>query len=289
MKHSWVAAICALLFSVSVHGQWLNFLPPGTPRTADGKANLTAPPPRTADGKPDLTGTWKHDATTPEEMKRLFGAIIDEEIKTGVPGMEIGTQHKYAFNLLVDVNPEEVAMRPEALAIFKQRAAAADPAEVCGNREFGFPLAGLLSEPIKIVQAPRVTMILYEAGNYHRQVFADGRQFPKEFELPAFLGYSAGRWQGDVFVVETRGFNDKTPLDIMGHPHSQELKVTERFRRRDFGHLDVEMTFEDARMYTKPFTVRIPHTLIADADIFEMFCENEKDREHIRNARSPKP
>ena len=105
----------------------------------------------------------------------------------------------------------------------------------------------------------------------------------------AFFGYSVGRWQGDVFVVETRGFNDKTPLDVMGHPHSEDLKVTERFRRRDFGHLDVEMTFEDDRMYTKPFTVRVSHTLIPDADIFEMFCENEKDREHIQNGRAQQP
>jgi hypothetical protein len=279
--------MCAV-FSASAHAQWLNFVPPGTPRTPDGKANLTAPTPRTADGKPDLSGVWKHDATSPEEMKRLFGAIIDEEIKVGVPGMEIGTQHKYAFNLLVDFKPGDVAMRPEAEAIFKQRAAAMDPAEVCNEFVMGFPLAGLLSEPIKIVQAPRMTIVLYEVGPYFRQIYADGRQFPKEVNLPAFFGYSVARWDGDVFVVETSGFNDKTPLDIMGHPHSDALRVTERFRRRDFGHLDVEMTFDDARMYTKPFTVRIPHTLIGDSDIFEMFCENEKDRAHIRAAQPKK-
>ena len=287
MRHLRVVAMCVAL-SATAHAQWLNFVPPGTPRTADGKANLTAPAPRTAEGKPDLSGVWKHDATSPAEMKRLFGAIIDEEIKVGVPGMEIGTQHKYAFNILVDQKPEEVAMRPEAEAIFKQRAAAADPAQVCNEFVMGFPLAGLLSEPLKIVQSPRMTVVLYELGPYYRQIYADGRQFPKEFNLPAFFGYSGGRWEGDGFVVETRGFNDRTPLDIMGHPHSDELKITERFRRRDFGHLDVEMTFDDPRMYTKPFTVRIPHTLIGDSDIFEMFCENEKDREHIRAAQPKK-
>ena len=146
----------------------------------------------------------------------------------------------------------------------------------------GFPLAGLLSEPIKIVQAPRTTVILYEAGSTHRQVFADGRALPKVFELPAFLGYSIGHWEGDVFVVETAGFNDKNALDGRGHPRSEALRVTERFRRRDFGHLDVEMTFDDPKMYTRPFTVKVPHDLVADADIFEMFCENEKDREHLK-------
>jgi len=92
--------------------------------------------------------------------------------------------------------------------------------------------------------------------------------------------------EGDVFVIETRGFNDKTSLDLIGHPHSEALHVTERFRRIDFGHMDVEMTFDDPQMYTKPFTVKIPHTLMADQDIFEMFCENEKDSVHIKNAKS---
>jgi hypothetical protein len=144
----------------------------------------------------------------------------------------------------------------------------------------GFPLAGLLSEPIKIVQAPRLTIILYEAGNLHRQIYTDGRKLPNDFDLLAFNGYSAGHWESDTLVVETAGFNDQTVLDAMGHPHSQDLRVIERIRRRDFGHLDVEMTFEDLQMYTRPFTVKIPHDLLPDSDIFEMYCENEKDRAH---------
>jgi hypothetical protein len=145
----------------------------------------------------------------------------------------------------------------------------------------GFPLADLLSEPIKIAQAPRLTIVLYEAGYLHRQIFTDGRTLPKEFDLPAFLGYSAGHWDRDTLVVETAGFNDKTILDIAGHRHSDALRVTERFHRRDFGHLDVEMTFDDPKTFTKPFTIKIPHELVPDNDIFEMFCENEKDRAHL--------
>jgi hypothetical protein len=157
-----------------------------------------------------------------------------------------------------------------------------NPAEVCSG-VFGIPLAGLLSEPIKIIQAPRITMLLYEAGNLHRQIYTDGRTLPKEFDLPAFLGYSAGRWERDIFVVETAGFNDKTPLDTTLHPHSESLRITERFRRRDFGHLDVEMTFDDPKMYRKPFTIKVPHNLLPDSDIFEIFCaENEKDRVHLQ-------
>jgi hypothetical protein len=123
---------------------------------------------------------------------------------------------------------------------------------------------------------------LYEVGNLHRQVFTDGRTLPKEFDFPAFLGYSVGHWESDAFVVETAGFNDKTVLDGAGHLHSEELRVTERFHRRDFGHMDWEMTFDDAKMYTKPFTIKVPYDLLADADIFEMFCENEKDRAHLQ-------
>jgi len=126
-----------------------------------------------------------------------------------------------------------------------------------------------------------LTVVLYEAGYLHRQIFTDGRVLPKEFDLPAFLGYSAGRWERDTLVVETAGFNDRTVLDVVGHRHSEALRVTERFHRRDFGHLDVEMTFDDPKMFTKPFTIKIPHELVPDNDIFEMFCENEKDRAHL--------
>jgi len=146
----------------------------------------------------------------------------------------------------------------------------------------GFPVAGLLSEPIKIVQAPRLTVVLYEVGNDHRQIFTDGRTLPAEVNLPAYFGYSVGRWDGDTFVVQTAGFNDQTPLDAAGHRHSDQLRVVERFRRLDFGHLDIEMTFDDPKVYTRPFTIRVPHNLIADSDIFEMFQQNEKDCAHMQ-------
>ena len=260
--------------------QWLKFPAPGTPLTRDGKPNLTAPAPRAADGKPDLSGVWMHEITSAEEMKRLFGAIVEEAIKVDVPGMEIGTQHRYGFNILMDFKPGEAPMRPAAVERLR-RAAERDPADVC-TTPMGIPLAGLLSEPIKIVQSPRLAIVLYEADNSHRQIYTDGRSFPAEFEFPAFLGYSVGHWERDTLVVETRGFNERTALDLIGHPHSTALRITERFSRRDFGHLDVEMTFDDPQMYTKPFTIKVPHDLLADADIFESFChENEKDRAHL--------
>ena len=279
-----IRKLCLLiLFAIlttSLDAQWLNFPTPGTPRTRDGKPNLSAPVPRMG-GKPDLSGVWMHEITTVAEVKRLFGDFLDDAIKVSTPGMEIGTQHKYGFNILVDFKPGESPLRPAAASLMRQRAANDNPAAVCRDVA-GIPLAGLLSEPIKIVQAPRLTMILYEVDNLHRQIYTDGRTLPKEFDFPAYLGYSVGHWERDVFIVETAGFNDKTSLDLMGHPHSEALRITERFHRRDFGHLDVEMTFDDPTMYTKPFTIKIPHDLLADADIFESFCnENEKDSVHL--------
>jgi hypothetical protein len=271
------------LLCTGASAQWLNFPTPGIPRTRDGKPNLTAPTPRTADGKPDLSGVWMHEGTPVAEMRRLYGnARVDEALATQALGMEIGAQSKYAFDILIDIDPEDSPLRPEAEEILNRRNAEYNPADPCA--EFiSFPLAGLLSEPIKIVQAPRMTVILYEVGNLHRQIFTDGRALPKEFNLPAYLGYSVGHWERDVFVVETAGFNDKAPLDDMEHPRSESLRVTERFHRRDFGHMDVEMTFDDPKMYTRPFTIKVPHTLMADSDIFEMVCnENEKDGVHMR-------
>ena len=281
----WVAIVVAL--STTANAQWLKFVPPGTPRTPDGTPNLAAPTPLTAEKRPDLSGVWMHEQTSIAEMKTLFGARIDEELKVDVPGMELGTVHKYAISLLADFKIDQPPMRPEGFAQWKKNLGASDPANVCAGVP-SFTLAGFLSEPIKIVQAPRMTIVMYEAGNMHRQIYSDGRALPATYEFPAFLGYSVGRWEGDVFVVETAGFNGRAQADILSHPFSEALKVTERFRRRDYGHLDMEVTFDDPTMYTRPFTIKVPHTLMADGDIFESFCENEKDRVHLENAK-PKP
>ena len=266
--------------SAAMHAQWLNYHDPGVPRTRDGRVNLTAPVPKDPSGKPDLSGVWMHEITTVAEMKRLYGSRIDEAIKVDAPGMEIGTQHKYGFNILIDSQPEAALMRPEAARRMANREGRLNDACTPGF-SFGFPLAGLLSEPIKIVQAPKLTMVLYEAANFHRQIHTDGRKLPEEVNVPAFYGYSTAHWEGETLVVETAGFNDKTALDAFGHPHSESLRTTERLRRRDFGHLDYEITFDDPKMYTKPFTVKIPHDLLPDTDVFENFCENEKDLRHL--------
>ncbi len=262
------------LLSIAAHAQWLNYPTPGTPRTPDGKPDLAAPAPRAANGKPDLSGVWLHEPTPPAELKRLFGEHAGD---VNVPGMEIETVSKYGINILVNFKPEEVQMRPRAAEIFRRRATGAESRGPC--MPVGVPAAGFLSEPFKIIQSPRLTAVLYE--DTHRQIYTDARMFPKEFAQPSWLGYSIGHWAGDMLVVESAGFNDKTWLDVSGHPHSEALRMSERYHRRDFGHMDVEMTFDDPEMYTKPFTVKVTFLLQPDSDIFEYFCdENEKDSAH---------
>jgi hypothetical protein len=282
MPHLRPFVLCTLLSagaSIGVHAQWLNYPTPGTPRSRDGKPNLAAPSPRAANGKPDLSGVWLHQPTSLAEMKRLFGDLIDAADKVSVPGMEVDTVSKYGINILLDFKPGEAPMRPAAAEALG-RGPGGEATNGC--LPLGIPLSGLVSEPNKIVQSARMIVILYESDGTHRQIYTDGRALPREVAQPSWLGYSVGRWEGDTLVVETAGFNDRTRLDIIGHPHSEALHIVERYRRRDFGHMDVEMTFDDARMYTRPFTIKFTQDLLADSDIFEYVCnENEKDHTHI--------
>jgi len=260
--------------------QWLNYHDPKTPRTRDGRPNLSAPAPRASNGKPDLSGVWYTEPTPPEEMTRLFGnlgAIV-------LPGDDPRTFSKYALSVLVDFKPEESPMRPEAAALFEPRArnfGKDHPTSHC--LPGGITLAAGLgsSFPYKIVQAPGVIVVFYESDGMHRQIYTDGRKHTPDPE-PSWLGYSAGRWEADRLVVDTVGFNDKSWLDASGHPHSEALHLTERFHRRDFGHMDLQITIDDPKMYTRPFSISYAERLLPDTDIQETVCnENEKDLQHL--------
>lgn len=230
--------------------QWISLPLPNTPRNADGKPNLSAPAPKAASGKPDLSGIWRVAAS------------------------------KYLFNIAVDMG--EAPFQPWAAAVYKQRSESLGrdrPSERCIPH--GIPDGMLVpNSPFKIVQTAGETVILYEEFNHFRQIFTDGRAFPPEAS-PSWFGYSIGRWDGDVFVADTVGFNDKSWFDDPGHPHSEALRITERFRRLDFGHLSVEITFDDPKAYTKPWSVVIPFNLLPDTELIESICENEKDHVHI--------
>jgi hypothetical protein len=278
---SQLAPLCFFLLALpgipgGLRAQWLNLPTPGTPRTRDGKMNLSAPAPRMANKKPDLSGVWHVEPTPLAEMKRLFGEHADA---TDVPGMELDTISKYGVNILQDFKPEDAPLRAAALTVMKQR----EGLDLTSSRclPFGMPLSTMLSEPMKIIQSPRMVAMLFEAEDKYRQIYMDGRTLPKEFDQPAWNGYSVGKWDGETLIVETAGFNDKSSLDVIGHPHSEALRVIERYHRRDFGHLDVDMTFDDPVMYTKPFSIKVTYDLWPDADIYEFICsENEKDKAH---------
>lgn len=283
MRHALSLLFAFVLCVVGVHAQWLNYPTPGLPRTADGKPNLTAPAPKTADGKPDLSGVWHVQPSGLTEMKRLFGDDID---RVQVPGMEADTISKYGINILADFAPGQEPVRKDAadaIARRNQSSSGLDTLSRC--LPAGIPLATLLSEVTKIVQTPGLTLVMHELDNATRQIYTDGRPLPT-MQNPSWLGYSVGHWENDTLVVQTTGFNEQAPIDIIGHPRSESMRVTERYRRRDVGHLDVELTFDDPIVYTKPFTVKVTHLLQPDTDILEYFCnENEKDQRHLTAAK----
>jgi hypothetical protein len=235
------AAFLLSLASSSASAQWLNYPTPGIPRTKDGKPNLVAPAPRSSDRKPDLSGMWS------------------------IAGLGAAT------------NITDVEMLPAAQSLYRTRLetyANDDPAVGCLPEGPRTGLAGL--DPFRLVQSRNMTIVLHETGTY-RVIHTDGRSLPKDMN-PTWMGYSVGRWEGDTFVVTTAGYNDKTWLDFAGHPHSESLRLTERFRRTDFGHMQVEMTFEDPKTYVTPFTLKLTANFVPDDDLIENVClENEKD------------
>jgi hypothetical protein len=269
-----LSLLCALL-APAANAQWVTYPDSGVPRTRDGKVSLNAPAPR-VNGKPDLSGVWHVIPTPYEELKRIFGPFVDVAAKLTVPGMELEVVNKYFVSVLADFKPNEAPMRPEGIAALRQRAN--HPMRVCLPAG---PVAPYIPDPHKFLQTRHEVIILYEADGSHRQIYTDGRPFPKEFIQPSWQGFSIGKWEGDTLVVETAGFNDLTGLDLLGHPHSEALHVTERYHRRDFGHMDVEMTLDDPKFYTKPFTMKYTEALLPDTDVFEFVCnENEKDVVH---------
>ncbi len=257
------------------HAQWLNHPAPGTPRTRDGKPNLSAPAPRASSGKPDLSGVWQTEPVPPGE------SVLGDESFFVVPGDDPRTFNKYFWNILADFKPAEAPIRPEAAELFRKNAAnAITPVASC--LPLGVPGADMLAyAPFKIIQTRGVTVVLYEVDSTHRQIYTDGRKLPADLN-PTWLGYSVGHWEGDTFVVDSAGFNDKGRLDGFGHPRSEAFRLQERFHRRDFGHMDLQVTIEDPKMYLKPITVKVTELLVPDSDVLESFCaENEKDRAHL--------
>jgi hypothetical protein len=243
--------LCAT--AVSLTAQWPNRPTPGLPRAPDGKVNLTAPAPRTVEGHPDLSGVWA--------VKNSWSL----------------------FYTVGDLKPEEVL--PWAAALYKHRADNYSR-ETDGIRclppgpKAGF---GVGPTPIKIIQTPDLVAVLYEYQTIFRQFFMDGRTLPED-PNPTWMGYSIAHWEGDTLVVNTAGYNDRTSLDLAGHPHTEALRLTERYHRLDLGHLDLQVTFDDPKAYTRPWTFPVEFDLSPDGQLIEYVCENERDTSHLVGA-----
>ena len=242
----------AVVLSTPAAAQWLGFKTPGVPRMPDGRPNLSAPVPRTADGKPDLSGIWQAG-------------------RAGEYGYDYDVTQKLGPN---DVQPWARALRFKRAQDFRKDS----PLAHCMPVSVPFLNFRGLS---RVVQTPPLIVILYESPNSpHRTIFMDGRELPKD-PNPTWLGYSVGRWDGDTLVVTSIGFNELGWLDVDGNPQTESLKLTERFHRKDFGHLELDTTFDDPKVFTKPFTIHIEKTLAPDTEILEDVCENEKSGVHL--------
>ena len=252
------ACLCA-------QAQWLNQATAGAPRTPDGKVNMIGPVPR-MNGKPDLSGTWQAAA---------------EPRGPGLFGLGESPNSKYFRNVLADFKPGEEPLQPAAAEIARQHSQAGGS----GNPSLhclpdGVPHADLLPEPFKIIQTPGVILMLYEVETTFRQIFTDGRKQLTD-PSPSWMGYSVGKWEGDTLVIDTVGFNDLSWLDAFGHGHSEDMRVEERFHRRDFGHLDVAVTITDPKTFTRPITINFVEELLPDTDLLEHYClEAENDSAH---------
>ena len=247
MRHLFIAFAAAATLAVVVptaEAQWLTLPTPGIPRLPDGTPDLAAPAPRTPDGKPDFSGIWR----TP----------------TG----------RYLRNLAAD--GIEVPMQPWAAELHRERLA---------DNGRDRPSAGCLPHsvtdfdthvtPRKVIHTQEGLVMLYESYHSYRQIFTDGRALPDVVE-PAWFGYSVGRWEGDTLVVDTVGVHEKTWLDDSGHPHSDAMRIIERFGRTDFGHMTVQITIDDPKAYTKPWTVSFGWDLMPDTELLDWVCENNK-------------
>jgi hypothetical protein len=277
LKISTLLLVTLAAFAPGTFAQWPDYPTPG-PRCKDGKIDLAAPPPRTADGKPDFSGLW--------EPARGPGG-------RGAPSMNGTPPLPFAIPTSPDDPP--IAQFFNVGAGFKEKLPPLTPwgaqlrEERKGNNNKDNPDAlcqplGLTQlhmhpQPRKIVQTPREVVVLYEANGNTRDILTDGRPLPKNDPTPWFYGYSVGHWDGDTLVVETTGFRDDVWLDVEGSPLTNSGKMTERWRRLKYGLMQIDITIEDPKAYTKPFTVRVNHQLMPDNALMEFVCE-ERDAKH---------
>ena len=245
----------------AVSAQWPKYPTPRVPKDAAGRPNPDAPAPRTADGRPDFSGLWRGITAPPGVRPRQ-----------PPPGPAIAVYREVGQNL-----PEGLPVTPYGLDLLKQRLATdgrQNPQARC--LPMGIVQLHLQGAPRKFVQTPAVTAILYEAAGETRQIFTDGRTLPPPEAQPWWNGYSVGRWEGDDLVVTTTRFRDGGWLDLIGSPLTDAGTITERFRRPTFARMEIDITVDDPKAYTRPFTVRGYQELMLDDALIEFVCDNQR-------------
>ena len=261
MRLAWLILIVS--FS-SLHAQWIEYPTPGIPRTADGKPKLDAPAPRAADGKPELSGMWKAANVLPcDGINNICG--------------DLNISRQFS-NIAVDLKGG-LPYQPWVVDKIKNRGLTDDPYTNCTAR--GGPRMHLLPTMKKIVQTPGLILLLDEYNAGYRQIFTDRRPFPVD-PTPTWNGYSVGHWEGDALVVESIGYPDGQWLDVRGSQLTESARVTERYRRPNLGKLEIEVTVNDPKAYTKPWTVTIHQVAVFDTEMIDLICtDNEKDVQHL--------
>ncbi|HEX5107942.1 MAG TPA: hypothetical protein VFV95_05830 [Vicinamibacterales bacterium] len=263
----WLVCAAALLPPAMLLAQWPEVKSTSAPRTSDGRVDMLAPAPRTADGKPDLSGVWDK-------------GLLPGEVPP--PGSFSGIGPSQAFrNLQAAV--KDLALLPWAADLkatrFKQNSKDHPDAHCLPLHPIQLHMH---PQPRKIVQASNLVLILYEANDGRREIFMDGRKLPTGDVQPWWYGYSAGHWESDTLVVESTGFRDQTWIDENGTPASDKLRLTERFRRVNFGTLEIQVTVDDPGAFLRPFTFTLQQRLMPDTELIEFVCgENNRSVSHL--------
>jgi hypothetical protein len=288
----------------AIRAQWPDHPTPDVPKTADGKPNLEGPAPRMPDGKLDLSGLWATRGGGGQgggQRGANAGGTGGAPPAPGAAGGRGRAGGAGAAPVVPPLPPDgipiatfgnagqgiegDLPFQPWARDLMNQRRADGskdNPDALC--LPMGFLQFHNHPEPRKMIQTPRLLTIIYEANHGLRQIFMDGRQLPKIEDIePWYYGYSIGRWEGDTLVVETTGFTDLQWLDVRGSPLTSQAKVTERFRRPNYGSLEIAITIDDLKAYTKPWTVKVNQRVMLDTELIEFICE-ERDAKHYVGA-----
>jgi len=267
------AVTLTVALAAPVLGQWPK-PPEDTPKAADGKPNLGAPAPRTPDGKPDLSGVW--ELVRPPGGERGRGGTQPAPPPPPSDGPPLSTFANIGANF-----KDGLPLQPWAADLLKRRHeenSKDNPDAHC--LPMGLMQFHMHPQPRKIIQTPKEVVIIYEANFGLRQIYLDGRSLPGKDAEPWWFGYSVGHWDGDTLVVETTGYRDDVWLDIWGTPMTSAARTIERFRRVNYGSMQIDVTIDDPKAFTKPFTVRVNHRLAPDEELIEFICQ-DRDAPHM--------